>query len=956
MYNFFSPKALCLFVGLLLSTLAHGQTIAEDFESLTLSSSIGAETGWSVVSGSATASNVESANGTDQSILIPAGSPLGESVRTVQGAEWGTDSVAWWDVWVLPMAHVSGTPAYTISAAGSMIEFRTTQIEFDGSDLVGYGGGQDGQYSLPTTATVTSGGSTIQLEGNSWKALPYQYMITPDTVLTFEVDVVDEGEIIGISLETDLVFFDEVRLFRLAGTDPDNQQISGFSYSGSGFQTFTIPVGQYYASGVISYIAMVADDDANGAADITFRNVSLHEGALPGGEQGMLVVSDGDSIPLPTYFSTTSNASDNWMRLTLRQDFSSGKWDLYLDGVSVPIAANIDLLGTPTEPTEMRSFGDGTGPVYFDELGLYVSSPIFTDIDNDGMDDAWETLFSNMSTASNDRDADLDMDSKSNLEEYMADTSPDDYYNDALPTLTKTSGDQQTAYPGIWLESPLVVNAQNSSVDLENAPIEWTHLSSLSSLAAENKASSTVSLLEIRTDSNGDSTVYVKAPDTLSSFGITATANTESSQVQQTFTVNIEPLRFIYDAEDGDPSNDFQNDSAPTVYDGNNVYTRTSLAGIRSAGYIPIDPSKQYRLSGLFRSVGVVESNLTSFGFTCYYTDASGNIALLPGVNVYYSGDEAEIVSYDDTGANVTITLASSPSGWNTVGAPWNHRFLGYYIGGDTTKLPDPVQLGLGGGKSTFNSIVGNVIELANGVTLPTSVVDALNASETVIVRNHRGGDGNNNVAAVNVTVPGEWMEYKAENITGMSWTTQPYDEFWMGTEYVRIFIYPNTTNPSNQTVEFDDLVFEEITDYDADNIPDWWEWRIIEANPSDGLSYLADVGTTSDFDGDGLTDDDEYANGTDPLAKDNVSSSGSVYYVNNMRGSDTACNGQSATNGIPTAGDGPYRTITKAINTASSGDAILVYETRNDSYDETTFNLAGKNLVLRPSGRVVLK
>ena len=55
------------------------------------------------------------------------------------------------------------------------------------------------------------------------------------------------------------------------------------------------------------------------------------------------------------------------------------------------------------------------------------------------------------------------------------------------------------------------------------------------------------------------------------------------------------------------------------------------------------------------------------------------------------------------------------------------------------------------------------------------------------------------------------------------------------------------------------------FADSDEDNLPDWWEQKIIDADAGDGIETAADVLPDDDFDGDGISNIDEYEAGTDP-------------------------------------------------------------------------------------------
>lgn len=59
--------------------------------------------------------------------------------------------------------------------------------------------------------------------------------------------------------------------------------------------------------------------------------------------------------------------------------------------------------------------------------------------------------------------------------------------------------------------------------------------------------------------------------------------------------------------------------------------------------------------------------------------------------------------------------------------------------------------------------------------------------------------------------------------------------------------------------------------DIDGDGLPDWWEMRIINANDNDNIEIVEHIRPQDDFDGDGVSNQDEKNMGTDaanPLAK----------------------------------------------------------------------------------------
>ncbi|WP_372682051.1 LamG-like jellyroll fold domain-containing protein, partial [Desulfosarcina sp.] len=95
------------------------------------------------------------------------------------------------------------------------------------------------------------------------------------------------------------------------------------------------------------------------------------------------------------------------------------------------------------------------------------------------------------------------------------------------------------------------------------------------------------------------------------------------------------------------------------------------------------------------------------------------------------------------------------------------------------------------------------------------------------------------------------------------------------GREYffrVRTATEPHTNNQnflnSGYTPEVS-ITTSGFVDVDFDGLPDDWEQQIVDADPGDGITSIADVLPGDDFDGDGLTNTDEWGAGTDPTNTD---------------------------------------------------------------------------------------
>lgn len=149
----------------------------------------------------------------------------------------------------------------------------------------------------------------------------------------------------------------------------------------------------------------------------------------------------------------SSNRASDWLRLTLRLDYLAKKWDLYADGLLV----EYDLAFTDNSETYFRQlslYGVTTAPSHLDSIYVGGANPLFTDADNDGMEDAWEST-SGLSTSADDRNGNLDGDAYTNIEEYYAGTKPNnaDVTQPGQPTSLINANQSQTTIDLTWTGS-----------------------------------------------------------------------------------------------------------------------------------------------------------------------------------------------------------------------------------------------------------------------------------------------------------------------------------------------------------------------------------------------------------------------------------------------------------------------------------------------------------------------
>ncbi len=144
----------------------------------------------------------------------------------------------------------------------------TDCVSFNDLTIVSYGGNQDvaGDFAFEDD------GEVLLLSNNTWKRTTQTFEIQPQTVLTFDFSSTAIGEIHGVGFDADDGISSNLT-FQVYGTQ--NWGRRDFTqYGGSGWQTFQIPVGQYY-TGTGFYMTFVNDNDGGSGNTSRFRNIRL---------------------------------------------------------------------------------------------------------------------------------------------------------------------------------------------------------------------------------------------------------------------------------------------------------------------------------------------------------------------------------------------------------------------------------------------------------------------------------------------------------------------------------------------------------------------------------------------------------------------------------------------------------------------------------------------------------
>ncbi|MFK7971218.1 MAG: M12 family metallo-peptidase [Bacteroidia bacterium] len=150
-------------------------------------------------------------------------------------------------------------------------------INFSSNAPISYGGSQDNG-----TVTVQSGGSTIFLQNNAWKAITLNYNVTANTIIEFDFRSTLQGEIHGIGFDNDNGISSNLT-FKVHGTQAWG--INNYdNYSPTAWTSYTIPVGSFY-TGSYNRLFFVCDHDASPSnGNAYFRNVKIYEGSCDGND------------------------------------------------------------------------------------------------------------------------------------------------------------------------------------------------------------------------------------------------------------------------------------------------------------------------------------------------------------------------------------------------------------------------------------------------------------------------------------------------------------------------------------------------------------------------------------------------------------------------------------------------------------------------------------------------
>lgn len=156
------------------------------------------------------------------------------------------------------------------------------------------------------------------------------------------------------------------------------------------------------------------------------------EGSLTGffkvDDAGELHIYDGGTedapgqwLPTGTRFALNdAGSAQDWIRLSFRQDFEAGLWDVAINGDI--FRANLAMERQVVSLEKIEFIGQSRLPLWIDDIHVSRHATAYTDQDRDGLPDDWEMTFG--LPISEGRDGDADQDGLTNVEELVLSTDP----------------------------------------------------------------------------------------------------------------------------------------------------------------------------------------------------------------------------------------------------------------------------------------------------------------------------------------------------------------------------------------------------------------------------------------------------------------------------------------------------------------------------------------------------
>lgn len=165
--------------------------------------------------------------------------------------------------------------------------------------------------------------------------------------------------------------------------------------------TYSVPAMAWPSTDKVAWVDFWIKPQADASAEpaTTLNADGSRLAFVRNGSQGMVYAysADGNGGGASTssgvsFFVDASGHSAEWIRITLRQDFQSQTWDLFINGKPALGALRMDNPAPKAGPATFVLGSPDGGTTRLDGWNLTLSNPLFADADNDGIPDTYERL------------------------------------------------------------------------------------------------------------------------------------------------------------------------------------------------------------------------------------------------------------------------------------------------------------------------------------------------------------------------------------------------------------------------------------------------------------------------------------------------------------------------------------------------------------------------------------
>jgi len=263
-----------------------------------------------------------------------------------------------------------------------------SELLFIENDFTSYGGNQD----KGGIVNVSGGGKVVTITGNGWKAVPYPYAITQNTILEVIFSSSHQGEIHAIGFDDNKNLSGDL-IFQLYGSQRWGIQDFNNYTAGDGKKAYQIPVGKYY-QGDMGYLVFSMDHDVAGASGAsTFADIKVYESdAQPVNNKPVVEITNPAG-------SLTINSETSLNLTAMAEDKEDGyisaniQWSSNLAG-KLGTGADISLTLAKGQHTITAGVADSAGKSAKDSVSVTViSDDTRSDSDNDNQQNGSQIIF-----------------------------------------------------------------------------------------------------------------------------------------------------------------------------------------------------------------------------------------------------------------------------------------------------------------------------------------------------------------------------------------------------------------------------------------------------------------------------------------------------------------------------------------------------------------------------------